>query len=238
MTTPRSNSGCPQFRQQRVSRRAALQIGICGALGLSLADLLRGEARAAQADAPPREGRAKSIIHLHLPGGMAQQESWDPKPEAPVEYRGAFNVVKTAKGGRLLFSRQLRAARCAKVADKFTVVRSVVGKIPDHSQATYHLFTGYTPSTVIDYPQMGAIVSQHFGPRQGLPPYVAIPTAHSFSGGTGFLSSKFGPFQLVVPIPGRTRRIQGPGFFLASVRRDGSASSSDVARRRARPTGH
>ena len=46
--------------------------------------------------------------------------------------------------------------RLAGIADKLTVVRSVVGKIPDHGQASYHLFTGYTPSTVIDYPQMGS----------------------------------------------------------------------------------
>ena len=38
------------------------------------------------------------MIQIHLPGGMAQQESWDPKPEAPVEYRGAFNVAKTNTG--------------------------------------------------------------------------------------------------------------------------------------------
>ncbi|HEX4142944.1 MAG TPA: DUF1501 domain-containing protein [Pirellulales bacterium] len=189
MSKPRV--GCPGFQQLRICRRSALQIGFCGALGLSLGDLLRGEARAAAEDSKG-EGPAKSIIHLHLPGGMAQQESWDPKPEAPVEYRGAFQVVKTSTGE--VFSENF--ARLSKVADKLTIVRSVVGKIPDHGLATYHTFTGYTPSTVIDYPQMGAVVSQHFGPRRGLPPYVAIPSSLAFSGGTGYLSSKYGAFQL------------------------------------------
>jgi hypothetical protein len=82
------------------------------------------------------------------------------------------------------------------VADKLTIVRSVVGKIPDHQQATYHLFTGYTPTTVIDYPQMGSVVSHLLGTRRGMPPYVAIPSMRGFEGGTGFLSSKYGPFQL------------------------------------------
>jgi hypothetical protein len=86
--------------------------------------------------------------------------------------------------------------RLAKVADKLTIVRSVVGKIPDHQQATYHLFTGYTPTTVIDYPQMGSVVSHLFGSRKEMPPYVAVPSMRGFEGGTGFLSSKYGPFQL------------------------------------------
>ncbi|HRX54648.1 MAG TPA: DUF1501 domain-containing protein [Verrucomicrobiales bacterium] len=191
--TPNSlSSGCASHRLGNCGRREAIRIGFCGALGLSMADLLRWEARAAIDPGFFKEGKAKSIIHLHLPGGLAQQESWDPKPEAPAEYRGAFGVAKTNTGE--IFSENL--PRLAKVADKITVVRSVVGKIPDHQQATYHLFTGYIPTTVIDYPQMGAVVSHLFGPRRQMPPYVAIPNSNGFAGGTGFLSSKYGAFQL------------------------------------------
>ena len=195
--------GCAGFhRTHRVTRRDAIRIGVCGALGLSMADLFRYQAHAATASKAVtaggvgpgsfQEGRAKSVIHLHLPGGMAQQESWDPKPEAPSEYRGAFGVVKTNTGE--LFSDNF--ARQAKIADKFTIVRSVVGRIPDHQQATYHLFTGYTPTTVIDYPQMGSVISHLLGGKKEMPPYVAIPSMRGFEGGTGFLSSKYGPFQL------------------------------------------
>ena len=169
-----------------------MRIGFCSALGLGMPDLLQHEARAAAVPGMFKEGKAKSVIHLHLPGGMSQQESWDPKPEAPGEYRGAFGVVKTKTGE--IFSENF--TRLAKVADKITVVRSVVGKIPDHGLATYHMFTGYTPTTVLDYPQMGAIVSHLFGARKGLPPYVAVPSLHGFAGSTGFLSSKYGAFQL------------------------------------------
>jgi hypothetical protein len=186
------SGGCSSFRQMNLQRREAMRIGFCGALGLSMAELLKHEARATVEPGFFKEGRAKSIIHLNLPGGMAQQESWDPKPEAPTEYRGAFGVAKTNTGE--LFSDNF--SRLAKVADKLTIVRSVVGKIPDHQQATYHLFTGYTPTTVIDYPQMGSVVSHLFGTRRGMPPYVAIPSMRGFEGGTGFLSSKYGPFQL------------------------------------------
>jgi hypothetical protein len=186
------SGGCSSFRQMNLQRRDAMRIGFCGALGLSMAELLKHEALATVEPGFFKEGRAKSIIHLNLPGGMAQQESWDPKPEAPTEYRGAFGVAKTNTGE--LFSDNF--SRLAKVADKLTIVRSVVGKIPDHQQATYHLFTGYTPTTVIDYPQMGSVVSHLFGTRRGMPPYVAIPSMRGFEGGTGFLSSKYGPFQL------------------------------------------
>lgn len=192
-------TGCSGFHRMQVSRREAIRIGFCAALGLSMSDLLRHEAKASVLPGAFKEGKAKSIIHLHLPGGMAQQESWDPKPEAPGEYRGAFGVVKTNTGEIL----SENFTRLAKVADKFTVVRSVTGKIPDHSQATYHLFTGYTPTTVIDYPQMGAVVSYLLGERKGLPPYVAVPSLNGFAGGTGFLSSKYGAFQLNADPGGR-----------------------------------
>ncbi|HQW29135.1 MAG TPA: DUF1501 domain-containing protein [Verrucomicrobiales bacterium] len=186
------SSGCSGFQKFSLGRRDALRAGFCGALGLSLADLLKHEARATVEPGFFKEGKAKSVIHLNLPGGMAQQESWDPKPEAPSEYRGAFGVAKTNTGE--IFSENF--ARLSQIADKLTIVRSVVGKIPDHQQATYHLFTGYTPTTVIDYPQMGSVVSHLFGSRKDMPPYVAVPSMRGFEGGTGFLSSKYGPFQL------------------------------------------
>lgn len=169
-----------------ISRRQAMQIGYCSALGLSMSDLLLAEKQGLQA-AP-----AKSVIHLQLPGGFAAQESWDPKPEASVEYRGAFGVAKTNTGD--LFSD--RFPLMAQIADKITVLRSCFCKIPDHGQALYHLNTGYLPTTVIDYPQMGAIVSKLYGPRAGMPPYVAVPDLISSTGGTGYLSSKFGAFGL------------------------------------------
>src|SRR5271163_5102016 len=184
-------NGCSGFqRMNELGRRDVMRIGFCTALGLGIPDLLRHEARAAATPDTFKEGKAKSIIHLHLPGGMSHQESWDPKPEAPGEFRGTFGVVKTNTGE--IFSENF--TRLAKVADKITVVRSVVGKIPDHSIATYQIFTGYTPTTVLDYPQMGAVVSHLLGTRNGLPPYVAVPSLHSFAGGTGFLSSKYGAF--------------------------------------------
>ncbi|MCA8987643.1 MAG: DUF1501 domain-containing protein, partial [Planctomycetaceae bacterium] len=181
---------------QGMTRRSALQAGFIGALGLSLGDMMRLEAANSpaftQAEGSVKQAKALSVIQLHLPGGFQQQESFDPKPEAPVEIRGSFGVTRTRSGDVLSDN----FPETAKVLDKLTIIRSIVGRVPDHGLATYHLFTGYPQTTVIDYPQMGSIVSHELGKRGELPPYIAIPNKHAFAGGTGFLSSAFGPFEL------------------------------------------
>jgi hypothetical protein len=109
-----------------------------------------------------------------------------------VDIRGSFGVTKTKTGDWLSDN----FPQTAKITDKLTLLRSIVGRVPDHGIASYHLFTGYTPTAVIDYPQMGSIVSHELGQRGELPPYVAIPGKNAFGGGTGFLSSTYGPFEL------------------------------------------
>ncbi|HBB75872.1 MAG TPA: DUF1501 domain-containing protein, partial [Planctomycetaceae bacterium] len=192
-------SGCAGFRAT-ASRRTVLQAGVLGGLGLSLGDMLRLEARAQErstaaytaAGARAIEPKALSVIQLNLPGGFPHHESFDPKPEAPVEYRGSFGVIKTKHGD--ILSENL--PKTAEVCDQVAIIRSVVGKIPDHGLATYHLFKGYPPTAVIDYPPMGSVVSHELGGRGVIPPYIAIPNSEGFVGGTGFLSSAYGPFEL------------------------------------------
>ncbi|MEZ6055507.1 MAG: hypothetical protein R3C01_02265 [Planctomycetaceae bacterium] len=100
MSSPTNRHGCSPFRL--MSRRHALQAGVCGALGLSLGDMFRLEAADtqafSQAAGEKTEAKALSVIQLHLGGGFQQQESLDPKPEAPVEIRGQFGVTKTRSG--------------------------------------------------------------------------------------------------------------------------------------------
>jgi hypothetical protein len=178
-------------------RRSFIQVGVLGGLGLSLAELFHSEARASvvrsEADSGRRpEGRARSVIQIVLPGGIAHQESWDPKPEAPIEYRGPLGVVKTKLPG-VVFSENL--SRTAQIADKITVVRSITGHIPDHQQATYLMFTGYLPTPAIRHPSIGSVVSHEFGPKNNLPGYVGVPNV-PIEAGTGYLSSKYGAFEL------------------------------------------
>jgi len=185
--------GCTGFHN--MNRRTSLQAGVLAAMGMSMGDLFRIQASNAFTTnklGAPKKAKALNVIQLHLRGGFQQQESFDPKPEAPVEYRGSFGVTKTNTGDILSDNFKMTA----KVADKINIIRSVVGKIPDHAIATYHLFTGYTPTAVIDYPQMGSIISHELGNGSGMPPYISIPSKPPFSGGTGFLSSTHGPFSL------------------------------------------
>lgn len=171
-------------------RRDFLRVGVVGALGLSLGEMLKLEARGDQKFYESKEGQAKSVIQIVLPGGMAHQESWDPKPEAPLEYRGPMGVAKTKLKG-VTFNENF--TQLAKIADKLTVIRSIAGREADHGRASYAMFTGYRKSPAIEHPSLGAVVSHEFGPRKNLPPYVAVPNASEY-GGTGYLGSQFGPF--------------------------------------------
>jgi hypothetical protein len=143
--------------------------------------------------APAKEGVAKSVIHIFMPGGMAAQESFDPKPYAPIEYRGPLGTVKTKISGEV-FSETLRET--ADVADKITVIRSITHGEAAHERGTHNMFTGYRPSPAIEYPSFGAVVSEEFGPRKNMPPYVCIPSIPNVYAGSGYLSSAYGPFSL------------------------------------------
>ncbi len=171
-------------------RREFLRVGVIGGLGLTLGDYFKLTARGDQKTYASKEGVAKSVIQIVLPGGMAHQESWDPKPDAPLEYRGPFGVAKTKLPGVVL-NENFKGV--AGVADKMTIVRSIAGKEADHGRASYTMYTGYRKSPALEHPSMGAVVSHEFGPRKDLPPYVAVPNANEY-GGTGYLGSQFGPF--------------------------------------------
>ncbi len=170
----------------RPNRREFLFAGLLGSLGLSLGDLFRLQAQTTSA-------RAQSVINLFLPGGLAAQESFDPKPLAPIEYRGPLGTVKTKLDG-VHFSEALK--HTANVADKLCVVRSMTHGEADHGRGTHNLFTGWRPSPAVQYPSMGSIVSHELGARNNLPPYVCIPTQPNEYAGTGFLGSAYGPFSL------------------------------------------
>lgn len=178
----------------RTSRRNFLTVGAVGGLGLTLADYLRLQsARADQVTSPGVPAKAKSIIHIFLPGGIAQQESFDPKPYSPMEYRGELGTIETKIPGER-FCETL--PRVAQIADKITVIRSMTHGEAAHERGTHNMFTGYKPSPALQYPSMGSVVSHEFGPRNNLPPYVCIPHQHNEFAGCGYLSSAFGPFSL------------------------------------------
>src|SRR3954453_14975968 len=173
-----------------LSRRNFLHVGAIGALGLTLDQYLRLQAAEPAAKAKPN---AEACIHIFLPGGAAHQESWDPKPFAPVEYRGQMGTTKTKIEGEL-FNECL--VKTAALADQITVCRAMTHGEAPHERGTHNMFTGYRPSPALKYPSLGSVVSHEYGPRNNLPPYVCIPTQPNEYAGTGYLSSSFSPFSL------------------------------------------
>src|SRR5262245_59573375 len=180
-------------RGNRLSRRNLLTVGAIGGLGLSLADFFQlREARGELKKYDFLEAKAQSVIHIYLPGGMAHQESFDPKPFAPIEYRGEMGTVKTNTGE--VFCETL--PKLASVADKIAVIRSMTHGEAAHERGTHNMFTGYRPSPALQYPCFGSVVSHEYGPRNNLPPYVCIPRVPNEFATSGFLSSSFAPFSL------------------------------------------
>jgi hypothetical protein len=175
-------------------RREFLYTGLIGGLGLSLGGFLKmKEASAQQKHYDSKEGPAKSVIHIYLPGGSAHQEMWDPKPNAPIEYRGPFGTVPTKISGEV-FSQNM--VKSAAVADKLCVIRSMTHGEAAHERGTHNMFTGYRPSPALQYPSFGSVVSHEFGARRNMPPYVCIPSVPNEYAQTGYLSTAFGPFAL------------------------------------------
>ena len=177
-----------------LGRRSFMQVGFLGGLGLSLSDYFRmKEAQADQKFYESVEGPAKSVIFIYLPGGCAHQETWDPKPFAPIEYRGPMSSIETVVPGTRLNETMVKTS---KIADKIAICRSMTHGEAAHERGTHNMFTGYRPSPALQYPSMGSVVAHEFGPRHNLPPYVCIPNQPNVFAGTGYLSSSYAGFSL------------------------------------------
>src|SRR5438477_9123733 len=130
---PSSTTRCPGT----LDRRAFLRAGLGGLGGLGLADLLRLQGQAAPGAAASNQ---KAIVVLWLWGGPSHMETFDLKPDAPLEYRGDFRPIATNVPG-LTISEHL--PRLARLADKWAVIRSLHHDSPGHVNSTHTLMTGY-----------------------------------------------------------------------------------------------
>jgi hypothetical protein len=146
-------------------RREWLRVGGLSALGLSLSRLCGGSAGAAQAATANSAsfGRAKSCILLFLSGGPPQHDTFDPKPDAPLEIRGTFRSIATSVPG-LNFCETL--PHTAQIAHRLAVVRSMTTDINAHSTSGAFMLTGYAPQTKAenvpagpkDWPSIASVV--------------------------------------------------------------------------------
>src|SRR5215210_6247473 len=162
----RERLGCDGFwraaRADAISRRGLLKAGVLSVAGLTLSQVLQSEAIAAAAGANPK--RVNSVIILWMRGGPAQHETWDPKPDAPEEYRGEFGHIKTTVPG-IIINEFLPLS--AKIMDKWSIIRSLHHEDSGHSTGDQICFTGYPASQQSPdenvFPSCGSIVSKQLG---------------------------------------------------------------------------
>ena len=188
------NHRCPGNPLARyTSRREFFYVGLLGGRGLTLPQFLRERAAADTKTYSTHDAVAQGIIHIFLPGGMAHQESFDPKPLAPAEYRGPFGAIDTSLPG-VQFGEMMK--EMAKLADKMTIIRSMSHGEAAHERGTHNMFTGYRPSPALEYPSIGSVISHDLGSRNDLPPYVCVTYVPNEYANSGYLSTAYGPFAL------------------------------------------
>jgi hypothetical protein len=174
------------------SRRGVLKAGLAGVAGLSLPEILRCRAGAAESGEPGP--KPKSVILLWMSGGPSQLETWDPKPTRPIENRGPFGVISSRMPGVPICE---HLPKQAAILDRFSLIRSVSALGSSHNPNRV-MQTGHLGSQTADarYPAIGSVVAKYRGPNHpAMPAYaaaVASPRKHlAFA---GYLGRQYDPF--------------------------------------------
>ncbi len=177
-------------RQDGMTRRDALRLGLAGAAGLALGGCAPALAKAAQPEA-----RAKSVIQIWMWGGPAHLDTFDPKPDAGYDYCGPLDqAVATNVDGI-----QVNAALplLARQADKYAIIRSMTHGVNAHETASYRVQTGRMPDRLV-YPSVGAVVARFKGQGAGyegiVPPYIVLTEPQGRFSEAGFLGQACKPF--------------------------------------------
>ncbi len=194
-----------------LARRSLLTAGAAAFTGLGMADLLRLQARAADLAGSGHSGTGAddpAVIFLWMPGGPPHMETFDMKPEAPEDYRGAFRPIKTDVPGIDICE---HLPQLARRAEKYTLIRSIAHDFADHGGGHKRFMTGRDPKEPVgfvnDYPAVGSMIAKmqerrrdaSGGLRSGVPNYVVGVDAgrqgiDTFSLGTAYLGPAFAPF--------------------------------------------
>ncbi|ODA28896.1 DUF1501 domain-containing protein [Planctopirus hydrillae] len=166
-----------------IQRRDALKAGLLGVGGLSLSNFLK----LSHAGEVSSKAKAKAAIYINLGGGPSHMDTFDMKPNAPAEYRGEFNPIKTNVSGIEICE---HLPHLAKQADKFALIRGVSHTLAAHELGTQYVNCGNRPIPSLEFPGYGSVVAKELGGPDNLPAYVAIPRTSSKS---GYLGVKYAP---------------------------------------------
>ncbi|QDU98917.1 DUF1501 domain-containing protein [Lignipirellula cremea] len=180
-------------RSATLHRRSFLEAGSLALGGLALSDLLRLRARATESG---RSAADTSVILIWLQGGPSHMETYDLKPDAPVEYRGELRPISTVVPGMDICE---LLPMHAKVADRFTLIRSISHGFANHAGGAGRFLSGYKPLRPLDklaqYPCLGPVVSKMLEGRRdpSVPRYVAS-APNVYGGGSADLGAAYLPF--------------------------------------------
>jgi len=174
-------------------RRGFLQCGMSGLASLGLADLLRLQSLAAPSSSGTND---KSLIVLWLWGGPSHMETFDMKPEAPLEYRGEFKPVSTRVPGMEICE---HLPLLAEQAERLAIIRSLHHDSPGHVNSTHTMMTGYpgelmeSPPYQPKYPDFWSVVGQVRDSRvAGVPTHMTLPRLRYH--GSAYLGGGHDPF--------------------------------------------
>jgi hypothetical protein len=164
-----------------LTRRNCLQLGLSSLLGGGLVEALR--LRGMAADDPAESSRPTSCILVWLDGGPSHYETFDPKPDAPLDIRGQFEPIATKVPG-VFFSQHMRG----------------LANNPNHGGGNHYMMTGsptripvFCGAFVSFHPSLGSVTAHERGTANSLPAYFSIPNM-SRSGGPNFLGARYAPF--------------------------------------------
>ncbi len=181
-----------------VSRRHFLKVGALTLGGVGLHGVMPWKLRATE---PGDASADTAVILVWLPGGPPHMETYDMKPNAPAEYRGAFRPVRTVVPGMDVCEHLPMHTR---VADRFNLIRSIRHNFADHGGGHKRFLTGRDPQSPVgfvnDYPMVGSMVFRVRGQRPGVVPnYIACTDpgrdgVDVFSFGSAYLGPSTHPF--------------------------------------------
>ncbi len=192
-----------QLIDRLLSRRDWLRLGFPAVFGASVATAKEKHA----ASDSPGFGKAKSVLVVFTSGGQSQLDTWDPKPNAPAEIRGAFRTIQTTLPGLRVCEHM---PRLAKLAHRYTVLRTMTHDDLDHGSACYLSLTGQShakkssnpPPSPRDFPALGAVLKRMRPTKEF--PYTAVnvngpllaPIEVSPGQYGGFLGRSYDPAEL------------------------------------------
>jgi hypothetical protein len=201
-----------------------MKMGLAGFASLSLPGILR-----LRAESPaPNSDKKTAVIMVWKPGGCSHIDTYDPKPEAPSEYRGPFGSIPTKVNG-LRFTELLPMQ--AKIADKFTVLRSMRHGAGGHPAGTMHMLSGDSDTRDKSKPRLPDWMSvtnylrSKAGPRTNpLPSYVSVSGPGGSYAGPAYLGDAYSPFSV-------TGDPNHPNFVVPNIGLSNASEVKNLGRR-------